>query len=453
MGRAVGAFAGAGAVGQQLEHVPTVEVSRVDRHVARVGLHRRPRSPEEEVADAPLVRDEVDAQIGAEVAQLRRCLDPPLGGDQEVALGRRRQVFGVPVAIGRRPLLGRAHHRVTCSHAMARLDALNTPALVVDSEVFEANLAAMAAALPGTRCRPHVKAHKTTAIAHRQRNAGHLGFTCATPREMHGLAAVGLGDDLLLANEVVDAGHLEALASLGPPVTVAVDSEATIEAAAGAGLQRCLIDVNVGLPRCGCDPDDAGRLADLARRRGLEVRGVMGYEGHVVGLTDRAERERQTAECMAPLARAHEAVGGEIISAGGTGTYDCNALATEIQAGSYALMDTSYAALDLPFRRALFVLATVISVNPREGYAVADCGLKSLGMDHGDPTIEGAAVWFCSDEHTTFSTDGDAPLPTIGERVRVWPAHVDPTVAYHERMHVLEGEDVIDVWPVDLRGW
>jgi D-serine deaminase-like pyridoxal phosphate-dependent protein len=336
---------------------------------------------------------------------------------------------------------------------MARLDALNTPALVVDSETFDANLAAMAAALPGPRCRPHIKAHKTTAIAHRQRNAGHVGFTCATPREMQGLAAVGLGDDLLLANEVIDAGHLEALAGLDPPVTVAVDSDATIEAAALAGLQRCLIDVNVGLPRCGCAPEDAGRLADLARERGLEVRGVMGYEGHVVGLADRAERERQTEECMAPLARAHAAVGGDVISAGGTGTYDCNALATEIQAGSYALMDTSYAALDIPFRRALFLLATVISVNPREGYAVADCGLKSLGMDHGDPTIEGAAVWFCSDEHTTFSTDGDAPLPEIGDHVRVWPAHVDPTVAYHERMHVLEGEDVVDVWPVDLRGW
>jgi len=336
---------------------------------------------------------------------------------------------------------------------MVKLDTLSTPALVVDGRILDDNLAAMAAALPGSRCRPHIKAHKTTAIAHRQRNVGHVGFTCATPREMRGLADVGLGDDLLLANEVVDASLLTRLADLDPPVTVAVDSDVTIEAAADAGIRRCLIDVNVGLPRCGCAPEDAGRLAALARQRGLEVRGVMGYEGHVVGLTDRAERERQTAECMGLLARAHQAVGGDVISAGGTGTFDINELATEIQAGSYALMDTAYGALDIPFQRALFVLATVVSVNPREGYAVADCGLKSLGMDHGDPTIDGATVWFCSDEHTTFSTDGHAPLPSVGDRVRVWPAHIDPTVAYHERMHVLDGNDVADVWPVDLRGW
>jgi D-threonine aldolase len=243
------------------------------------------------------------------------------------------------------------------------------------------------------------------------------------------------------------------LAALDPPVTVAVDSDVTVEAAADAGIQRCLIDVNVGLPRCGCAPEDAGRLADLARQRGIEVRGVMGYEGHVVGLADRAAREQQTTECMERLALAHEAVGGDVISAGGTGTFDINALATEIQAGSYALMDNAYGELDIPFERALFVLVTVVSVNPRESYAVADCGLKSLGMDHGDPTIDGATVWFCSDEHTTFSSDDDAPLPAVGDRVRVWPAHVDPTVAYHERMHVLDGDAVADVWPVDLRGW
>jgi D-serine deaminase-like pyridoxal phosphate-dependent protein len=333
------------------------------------------------------------------------------------------------------------------------LETLATPALVVDGDALEHNLVTMATALPGSRCRPHIKAHKTTALARRQRAIGHVGFTCATTREMVGLAQAGLGDDLLLANEVVNHEHLAALAALHAHVTIAVDSEHTVEAAARAGLRECLIDVNVGLPRCGCLPDDAGHLADLARARGLEVRGVMGYEGHIVGLTDRPEREHQTAECMAQLARAHVAVGGDVISAGGTGTYDCNHLATEIQAGSYALMDTTYGALDLPFQRALCVLATVVSVNARAGFAVADCGLKSLGMDHGNPAIDGATVWFCSDEHTTFSTDDGAPLPVVGERIQVWPAHVDPTVAYHERMHVVESGTVVDTWAVDLRGW
>jgi D-serine deaminase-like pyridoxal phosphate-dependent protein len=177
----------------------------------------------------------------------------------------------------------------------------------------------------------------------------------------------------------------------------------------------------------------------------------MGYEGHVVGLPDRGERVRQTAESMARLARAHEDVGGDVISAGGTGTYDLNELATEIQAGSYALMDGAYAKLDVPFRRALSVLATVISANRRDGFAVADCGLKALGMDHGDPSIDGATVWYCSDEHVTFSCDGD--LPAVGDTIAVWPAHVDPTVAYHERMHVVDDGQVVETWPVDLRWW
>ncbi len=336
---------------------------------------------------------------------------------------------------------------------VATLESLATPALLVDGDALEHNLTTMATALPGSRCRPHIKAHKTTALAKRQRAIGHVGFTCATTREMVGLARAGLGDDLLLANDIVDEEHLAALVGLDARVTIAVDSEPTVEAAARAGLQECLIDVNVGLPRCGCQPDEAGHIADLARARGLEVRGVMGYEGHVVGLTDRVERERQTAECMAHLARAHLAVGGDVISAGGTGTYDCNHFASEIQAGSYALMDTTYGALDLPFRRALSVLATVVSVNARGGYVVADCGLKSLGMDHGNPTIDGATVWFCSDEHTTFSTDDGASLPAVGERVQAWPAHVDPTVAYHEQMHVVESGAIVDTWAVDLRGW
>ncbi|MBM3672055.1 MAG: metal-activated pyridoxal enzyme [Actinobacteria bacterium] len=335
---------------------------------------------------------------------------------------------------------------------MASLEDLTTPALVVDGDTLEHNLTTMATALPGARCRPHIKAHKTTALAHRQRAIGHVGFTCATAREIIGLARAGLGDDLLLANEVLDSEQLAALAGVDGRVTIAVDSEVTADAAADAGIRECLVDVNVGMPRCGCLPEDAGRIADHARARGLDVRGVMGYEGHLVDMVDRAAREEQTAECMAHLARAHLAVGGDVISVGGTGTYDCNHFGTEIQAGSYALMDTHYARLpDLPFRRALFVLATVISVNQREGFAVANCGLKSLGMDHGTPEIDGATVWYCSDEHTVFSVGGE--LPNVGDRLRVWPAHIDPTIAYHEHMHVLVGEDVAETWTVDLRGW
>ena len=329
-----------------------------------------------------------------------------------------------------------------------RTSELTTPALLVDASRLEANLATMAEALPGPRLRPHVKAHKCTALAARQAAHGHRTFTCATTAEMEGMVRAGLGDDLLLANEVADASRLGALARQGARVTLAVDSEATIDEAARARVPEVLIDVDVGLPRCGCRPDDAGRLAERARAAGLEVRGVMGYEGHIVGLEDRATRETMLAESMALLLRAGEEVGGDVISAGGTGTYDINTWATEIQAGSYVLMDTAYAKLGLPFVHALSVLATVISVS--KDWAVADCGLKTLGMDHGNPSVEGSEVWFCSDEHLTFVPG--SPLH-VGDRINVLPAHIDPTIAYHEHLHVVDGEDVVERWAVDLRGW
>jgi len=329
-----------------------------------------------------------------------------------------------------------------------RTSELTTPALLVDAWRLESNLATMAEALPGPRLRPHVKAHKCTALAARQAAHGHRTFTCATTAEMEGMVRAGLGDDLLLANEVADASRLGALARQGARVTLAVDSEATIDEAARARVPEVLIDVDVGLPRCGCRPDDAGRLAERARAAGLEVRGVMGYEGHIVGLEDRATRETMLAESMALLLRAGEEVGGDVISAGGTGTYDINTWATEIQAGSYVLMDTAYATLGLPFVHALSVLATVISVS--KNWAVADCGLKALGMDHGNPSVEGSEVWFCSDEHLTFVPG--SPL-RVGDRINVLPAHIDPTVAYHEHLHVVDGDDVVERWAVDLRGW
>lgn len=338
---------------------------------------------------------------------------------------------------------------------MANIEDLQTPALLVNAGLFASNIATMSQALPGARLRPHVKAHKCTELARRQAEAGHRTFCAATIREMEGMAGAGLGDDLLLANEVVDASRLSALLKAGARITMAVDSEQTVEAAKRAGVPEVLIDVNVGLPRCGCNPDEAARLADIARASGLEVRGVMGYEGHAVGLADRAERTRQVEESMSVLAKAHAEVGGDIVSAGGTGSYDINKVANEIQAGSYALMDTAYAALGLPFANALTVIATVISVNP-SGWAVADCGLKALGMDHGNPSMaDGSLVWFCSDEHITFSPAEGQSLPRVGDRVQVVPAHVDPTVAYHEALHVYDSEsgDVEEVWPVDLRGW
>ncbi len=276
-----------------------------------------------------------------------------------------------------------------------RVAEVDTPALMVDADALAENIATMAAALPGARLRPHVKAHKCTSLARRQAAAGHHGFTCATIRECEGMAAAGLGEDLLLANEVLDARRLGNLVAAGARVTVAVDSAETIEAAVAGGVPEVLIDVNVGLPRCGCSAADAGRLADLARRRGLEVRGVMGYEGHVVGRPDPIERAERCKVAMEILVGAHADVGGELVSAGGTGTYALNTWATEIQAGSYALMDTAYGRLGLPFRQAAFVLATVVSRS--DGWGVGNAGLKAFGMDHGNPELADGTVMFCSD--------------------------------------------------------
>ena len=233
---------------------------------------------------------------------------------------------------------------MTTTSLPRNLAELQTPAPLVDAALLAANLALMAEAWPGSRLRPHVKAHKCTELARHQRDAGHPGFTCATIREVEGMAAAGLGQDLLLANEVLDASRLGALVAAGARVTAAVDSVATLEAAVRGGVREVLIDVNVGLPRCGIAPADAGGLAELARAAGLEVRGVMGYEGHTMMVADRADRARQVAESMALLEQAHAAVGGPIRSAGGTGSWDLNVSATELQAGSYALMDTEYAA-------------------------------------------------------------------------------------------------------------
>jgi D-serine deaminase-like pyridoxal phosphate-dependent protein len=333
-----------------------------------------------------------------------------------------------------------------------RVADLPTPAVIVDATALARNLDTMAAALPGARLRPHVKAHKCTALAREQVARGHTHFTCATPSEVVGIARAGMGDDVLLANETVDAERLRAMAACDANVTVAVDSDATIAAAANNGIARVLIDVNVGLPRCGCSPEAAGHVADTARRAGLDVRGVMGYEGHVVGLTDRSERDTTTATAMQLLARAHADVGGDIISAGGTGTYDLNTYATEIQAGSYALMDTAYAELGLPFEPAFVIAATVIHAS--DTYAVADCGIKALSMDHGNPALDNASVWFCSDEHITFAPEH---RPRVGDRVFVRPAHVDPTLAIHTHLHLADAltadAAVVDTWPIDLRGW
>jgi D-serine deaminase-like pyridoxal phosphate-dependent protein len=354
----------------------------------------------------------------------------------------------------------------------ARASEIPTPALVVDLPAMERNIRRMAEFFAAGPCRlrPHFKAHKTPAIARRQLAAGSVsGLTCATVDELE--VAAGFCDDLLLANEIVDAQKCRRAAALARRVrvTIAVDSDGGVEALSAAARAEgvtfgVLIDLDVGQGRCGVMPgDDAVALATRAARTpGLVLRGVMGYEGHLQPVADRAERGARARAAMQPLVEtAHrmraEGLGCEIVSAGGTGTYDISGRVpgiTEIQAGSYVLMDSDYGRLGLPFEQALFVLGTVIS-RPVPTRIVADCGHKACSKDHGLPEVEdlpGATVTALNDEHAVIAVPASARIAP-GERIRLRPSHIDPTINLHDVLYALEGDGVVDVWPVAARGY
>ena len=345
-----------------------------------------------------------------------------------------------------------------------------TPALVVDVPAMERNIRRMADFFAGLSCkvRPHFKAHKTPEIAGRQLAAGSCtGLTCATVGEA--VVASTLCDDVLLANEIVDPARCERLAALAvhARITVAVDSVVGLErlaAAAGrAGVRiGVLVDVNVGMGRCGVSPgEEALALATRAHgMRGVWLRGVMGYEGHVQPIADRAERTRQAQAAMRGLVETASRIRAsglpcDVVSAGGTGTFDISGLVpgvTEIQAGSYVLMDTDYARVGVPFEQALTVLGTVVS-RPGPDRCVADCGHKSMTKDHGLPSVQGipgADVVSLNDEHVTLRVPRCALA--IGDRVRLAPSHVDPTVNLHDLMYAVDHTTLVGVWPI-ARGY
>ena len=347
-----------------------------------------------------------------------------------------------------------------------------TPALVLDVAALDRNIRRMADffAQGACRLRPHFKAHKTPEIARRQLAGGScVGLTCATVSEAE--AAAEFCNDLLIANEPIGAGKCERVAALARRVrtTIAVDSTAGLEAISTAARHAgvavgVLIDLNVGQTRCGVLPGAAAvALArEAASTAGVELRGVMGYEGHVVGLPDRVEREARGRESMAGLVETAALVRAaglpcDIVSAGGTGTYDISgriAGITEIQAGSYVLMDTDYGRLDLPFEQAFWALGTIIS-RPDLGRCVADCGHKSMTKDHGLPTVrgvEGASVVSLNDEHATIRIPPESQI-AVGDRVFLRPSHTDPTINLHDVFYALEGEKVVGVWPIAARGY
>jgi D-serine deaminase-like pyridoxal phosphate-dependent protein len=351
------------------------------------------------------------------------------------------------------------------------LNDLPTPALILDRAALERNIAKMAAFFAAGPCRlrPHVKAHKTPEIARRQLAAGSCsGLTCATVGEAEAVAA--FCEDVLIANELVTAERCDRVAALAHArrVTVAADSEVGVRAMAEAARRAgvvvdLLVDLDVGQHRCGVLSGDAAlKLARVIEQtQGVRLRGVMGYEGHVQPIRDRAEREARARESMEALVSTADllrdaGLNCEIVSAGGTGTFDISGRfpgVTEIQAGSYALMDTDYRDTGVPFEQAFWVLGTVVSM-PAADRCVVDAGHKSMTKDHGVPGVhglQGAVVTTLNDEHAVISLPSRAAV-TIGDRIRLVPSHTDPTVNLHESFYVIDRERVVDTWRI-ARGY
>lgn len=343
---------------------------------------------------------------------------------------------------------------------------LPTPSLFVDVDVFEANLKAAETLVTGTgkRLRPHFKTHRTPGLAIRQLNPTVVGFTCATVGEAETLVYGGL-DHILLANEVVSPDKIATLARLALrcEIIVAVDAREPLRA-----LERAcehygseigiLVDVNIGLNRCGVDSlEEAQNLAEeAASAPHLRFRGLMGYEGRIRStIPNRRDKIKQAFEKLSEVKNHLEARGipVEMVSAGGTSTLP-EALAepsiTEIQAGSYCLMEPDITDLGLPFHCAVWVSGTVISRRP--GRVVLDVGRRSIGTDHGLPIPEppDATVVAVNDEHTILVWEG--PLPELGSEVRLRPTQNRTTFNLHEIVYLVRNDQVIDVLPILARG-
>ena len=352
------------------------------------------------------------------------------------------------------------------------LSEIPTPALVVDVRALDRNIRRMAEFFASRPCklRPHFKAHKTPEIARRQLAAGSCtGLTCATIFEAE--IAAPLTNDILIANEVIGAEACRRAAALAKRVTltIAVDSVAGLNEISMAARRSdanigALVDVNVGQNRCGTAP--GSEAVALGKRvedaHGVELRGLMGYEGHAVGIASRAEREAAVRTAMEKLVSTAAMFSGaglstSIVSSGGTGSYDIGSAVagiTEIQAGSYALMDTDYARLGLPFEHALSVLGTIIS-HPIPERGVADSGHKACAKDDGNPSVKaipGASVLTLNDEHATIALPAGCALQ-IGDRIELLPSHIDPTMNLHDWVYACDGDNVVGVWPIAARGY
>jgi D-serine deaminase-like pyridoxal phosphate-dependent protein len=351
----------------------------------------------------------------------------------------------------------------------ASLDALDTPQLLIDLDVVDANLRRMLASLrdrPVT-VRVHFKSLKCAGLARYLAATGIKGFLCAKLSEAEVLADAGL-TDIFIANQIVGPIKLRRLAELASraQVRVCVDDAANVSALAQAARAASatigvLVEVNIGMNRCGVEPGEPA-LA-LARQiqdsTGLRFLGLQGYDGHLQLVPDADERR---AKCLAGLQRLiatrrlieKAGIAVEVVTGAGTGTWDFVGFSediTEIQPGSFILMDCAYQAVRPEFGMALSILATVISRRPR--WYVLDAGSKAISRDFGTPIIKERpqdCVTKLSEEHTTV--DVADPSITMGARVEVIPAHCCATMNLHRRCVALRQGRVEAIWPIEASG-
>ena len=351
---------------------------------------------------------------------------------------------------------------------------LPTPALVVDRAALARNIAKMAAfaAARGVALRPHAKTHKSSDIGRLQILAGAVGLCCAKLGEAEAVAAEGLAN-LHLTSPVVAPGAIARLVALnGRSEGLSVvadhpDNVRRLDAACAAKPLAVFVDVDPGMHRTGvASPEAAVALADaIAASANLRLAGVQFYCGsdqHIQRFAERRAAIVERTDYLRTVLDALRAAGHAIpvVTGGGTGTFLIDAelgVLTELQVGSYLFLDREYGDCELSpgdapaFEPALFVDATVISANAA-GMVTVDAGLKALSTDAGPPMVMGGGRYvFMGDEHGAILADGSA-LPGLGERVTLQPGHCDPTVNLHDCYHLVEGETVVDRWPVTARG-
>jgi D-threonine aldolase len=355
------------------------------------------------------------------------------------------------------------------------VDAIETPALVVDLEPCERNLERMADATKGLRLRPHAKSHKCSTLAKAQLARGAVGICCQKTDEAAAFVDAGI-TDVLVTNEVVAPAKIARLAELAARAQIgvlvdALPAVATLSQAASRA--RCVIDVYVeidaGAHRCGVAPGEpALALARaIVHAPGLRFRGLQAYQGAAQHLREPAARAAAVARAAAEARRTREmitdaGIACDLVTGAGTGTWQHerdSGVYDELQPGSYVFMDADYgrniaAPGELRFEQSLYVLASVVSV-PAPGRAIVDAGLKAFSFDSGLPLVHGrAGVDYvkASDEHGVLRVADDAPPLGSDERVFLIPGHCDPTVNLYDFLVAVRSGTVEGVWPIEARG-